>query len=271
MLCGTLSCSANKQTPPSPPPPAAPLDAGPRLLPDAGVVDHAQALQRARAALDAGDHATARPLLEQCLNHAATQRDARLLLAQSRLVGDGDAVAAAKVLEPLLPAQPLDAQAHLLLGQVLEAQGNNVAALETYAKVTTVRPTDALAWERVASAALTLAAQAQFRKDAAAQKAAALRAVEAFAKARGISGDKPAYAMGDARARELAGDLPGAEAALRHLLELSRNAPHTHVMLLDFYERHAMKAKAEAERKAAGTELTPQKRKLRPLKPTGQK
>lgn len=270
-LCAA-ACSANKQTPPSQPPAQGTQDAAaPRPLPDAGRVDPVVLLQNARKALDEGDHAAARPLLEVAVQQPNTQREARLLLAQSRLVGDGDARAARDTLEPLLRVTPVDVDAQLLLGQVLEAQGNTAQALDTYAVVTQARPVEVLGWERLASAALTLAAQAQAKKDAAGQKAAAGRAVEAFGKARAAGGDKPAYAMGDARARELHGDLKGAEAALLHLLELNQNAPHSRVMLVDFYERHGMQAKADAQRKAAGTEATPQKRKLRPLKPTGQK
>lgn len=265
----SLACVGDRVSTSKPPvTDAQPVITAPPPKPVATPVDAPALIREARAAMDQGDHGRARTLLAQAATVPQSRVAASVMAAESHLLDDGDLKAAQEDLQAALTQSPEDADALLMMARVKEAQGLSNEAQALYVRVSSARPQDGAVAERLASLSLTLATQALLAKDDAGAKAAAQRAVEAFEKARGISGDKPAYALGEARARELLGDLAGAETALRHLLELSGNAPGQHVMLVDFFERHHQQAKADKERKTAGTEATPQKRKLRPLQPS---
>jgi tetratricopeptide (TPR) repeat protein len=270
VLCVALlasSCAGDRAATSKPPV----KDAAPVVVPEPPKpvpVDAPALIKEARAAMEAGDHTRARTLLAQAATVPEFLVSATVLAAESHLQDDGDLKAAQDDLQVALSAAPDDVDALMAMARVREGQGLPVEAQALYDRVATMRPQDGNVVERLASVSLTLATQAQLAKDDVGTKAAAQRALDAFERTRALSGDKPAYALGEARSRELLGDLVGAEAALRRLVELSGNAPGPHVMLVDFFERHKQQAKADKERKAAGTELTPQKRKLRPLGPS---
>jgi tetratricopeptide (TPR) repeat protein len=263
------ACAGERASSPRPPvkdaAPVATADPGPRA---AAVVDAPALLREARNALDQGDHARARLLLAQAATVPSPRGAAAVMAAESHLQDDGDLKAAQDDLQAALALAPDDTEALLLMARVKEAQGLPLEAQALYLRVAAARPRDGTVPERLASVSLTLATQAQLSRDDVTLRSAAGQALEAFGKARALAGDKPAYSAGEARAHELLGDLVAAETSLRHLQELSPGAAGPHVMLVDFFERHHQAGKADKERKAAGTEATPQKRKLRPLQPS---
>ncbi|MBI5496336.1 MAG: tetratricopeptide repeat protein [Deltaproteobacteria bacterium] len=210
----------------------------------------------------------ARPLLEHALADRALAPVAGRLLAESHLSEGGDLVAAEAALTVAAGAAPQDPDVAATLARLRQAQGRYAEAHAALRALAAARPGDAAVHESLASVALTLATLANARGDAADRTAWATRAAEDFREARRDAGDLPAYAAGEARALEMAGNLAGAEAALLHAVELGGDAPAARVTLMEFYERTGQRQKADAERRKAGDAAAPQKRRLRPLPPS---
>ncbi|MEW5855345.1 MAG: tetratricopeptide repeat protein [Myxococcota bacterium] len=236
----------------------------PPAAPDAGAPQQ-DFLTPAQAALTAGEHARARELLRSAAAQPGAGALPFILLAESHLSDDGDLVASEKALTEALTREPQNGRALFLMARVRETQGRGAEAEELYVKSVTGNPPQPDAHERIGSLALWQAALARRAGDEDGAVRAYARAVSALEAARAASGDKPAYALGEAQAREGLGDVAGAEAALKRLVALSPEATEPHARLADFYERHGEPEKARKERELSGVAAP---RKLRPLKPS---
>lgn len=261
-VCACASSSSNRTAPvPAPaPPPAAPV------APAAPAEDGAALMKDAQDALTLGQHALARAHAERALGLPAFAVDAGLLVAQSHLQDDGDLAAAEKALAPGLAAK--DVRAQSVLARIREVQGNAAEARTLLEALAALQPPLPDAHERLASLAMTEAAQAHARGDKAAARAAFNRALVHFGAARASGTDAPALAVGESRAREGLGDVAGAEAALRRLVDLMPGEPSPHLQLAAFHERHGQKERAATERRLAGEEARSGPRRLRPLQPS---
>jgi len=230
-------------------------------------VDGAALLARAEAARAAGDGAGARTLFTQATLDPSAKPAAQLALAEIVFMEDGDPGAAEPLLALSLAGTPPSTRALLLAGRIKEAQGQRPHARTHFENAVKQDPLLVDAHERLAALALADLFEAQSAKNVDGVKDAALRALVAFKDARTRAGDKPSYALGEAQALEATGDVAGAESALKRVQAMSPQAPGPHLLLASFYERKGDRTRAAAERKKAGQEAEPPKRKLRPLKP----
>lgn len=93
----------------------------------AAVMDLVDSYREAQQHLAARDAAAALSLLERVAAHVPEDRSVLRLLALARY-GTGDVAAAEVVLRHVVAADPVDADAHALLGEVLAAGGDDRGA-----------------------------------------------------------------------------------------------------------------------------------------------